>query len=103
MVLGGLDQKAVGHLNYPCGVYEYLLCVKALVVELAEVEGVEGIAAAVEDAPHLVLAEVADGLAGPPLEDVVLDGPEGVLHYNLDLELGGAHVVLAEPVVLYEL
>ena len=100
MVLDRGYQQTVRYLHDSEGVDEDVVGAQRLVVQLVYVQGVEGMAAAVQDAPHLILLEVPLGRTESPLQNLILYGLEGVLHDNLDFELAGAHAVLVDPGVL---
>ena len=102
VVFGGVDQHYVGYFDYSGGVDEDLVGVQALVVEFVNIEGVQSVAAAVEDAPHLIFWKIFDGLTGLSFHDLFLDGFERIFNDDFDFEQGWAHIVFADSLVLYK-
>lgn len=102
VVFGGVDENNISYFDNSRGVNEDLLCVQALMVEFVDVEGVQSMTTAVEDAPHLIFWKIFDGLAGLSFHNLFLDCFEGIFNDDFYFEQGWAHIVFTNSLVLYQ-
>lgn len=94
VVLLEAEQQRFSDLDEAVLVDEYLLGSEALVRGAVAVEHVEGSAAAVEDAPKVVLLKVVPVLAAGSLPALALQIIEGVLEHEVHLVVDGADEIL---------
>ena len=87
-------QERLSHLHKAILVNENLLSCKALMTNTTNVEGLEGSATAVENAPEVTLLEGVDLIVLGPLLDLLGSILEGVFEDEVHLVLDGADIVL---------
>jgi hypothetical protein len=70
--------------------------------EFVDIEGVKGMAAAIEDAPQLILLKKLPRGSRIPFSEVILDGLEGQFTDDFEFKGGGTHELVDYLAILNE-
>jgi hypothetical protein len=91
IVFCAVHEQRVSHFDDAVSIDVNLLSGQGFMRKLINVQGVEGMTATIENAPHFVLSEVFVGSDCRSFLDILLDSLEGQLRDDLEFEGGGAH------------